>query len=90
MGRFSVCYITWFKYGILSCTIIIHYGKYSYKYVPLGVATYPENFQQNMNGLFHGFEFIHAKIYDLLILTKGYLTDHLHKLELMQNKLKEK
>ena len=43
-----------------------------------------------MNDLFHGFEFIRAYIYDLLILTKGHKKDHLQKLELMLNKMKEK
>ena len=42
-----------------------------------------------MNDLFQGFEFICAYIYDLLILTKGYWTHHVHKLELTLNKLKE-
>ena len=34
------------------------------------------HFQQKMNDLFYGFEFIRAYIEDLLILTKGYRTDH--------------
>ena len=50
----------------------------------------PENFQQKMNDLFHGFEFICAYIDDLLILTKGYWKNHVQKLELTLNKLKEK
>ena len=43
-----------------------------------------------MNDLFHGFEFICAYIDDILILTKGDWTNHLQKLELTLNKLKEK
>ena len=43
----------------------------------------PEIFQQNMNDLFHGFEFIHAYIDNILILTKGDWSDHVHNLELM-------
>ena len=43
-----------------------------------------------MNGLFHGLKFIRAYIYDLLILTKGDLIDHVQKLELTLNKMKEK
>ena len=42
-----------------------------------------------MNNLFQGFEFIRACIDGLLILTKVYWTDHVHKLELTLNKLKE-
>ena len=43
-----------------------------------------------MNDLFHGFEFICAYIDNILILTKGYWTDHIQKMELTLNKLKEK
>ena len=42
-----------------------------------------------MNHLFQLFGFIHAYKDDLLILTKWDLTDHVHKLELTLNKLKE-
>ena len=43
-----------------------------------------------MNDLFHGFEFIYAYIDDILILTEGYWTYHVKKLELTLNKTKEK
>ena len=56
----------------------------------MGVANWPDIFQQEMNDLFHGFEFIYLYIYDLLILTKRYWTYHVQKLELTLNKLKEK
>ena len=65
-------------------------GKYWYKHLPMGVANSPDIFQQEMNYLFHGFEFIRVCIDDLLILTKGDCKYHIHKLELMLNKLKGK
>ena len=43
-----------------------------------------------MDDLFHGFEFICAYIDELLILTKGYWTDHLQHLKSKENTLKEK
>ena len=43
-----------------------------------------------MNDSFHGFEFIRACIDEFLILTKGYWTDHVQKLESTLTKLKEK
>ena len=52
------------------CTIILLWGKYRYKSLPMGVANRPDIFQHKMNDLFHGFEFIRAYIDDLLILTK--------------------
>ena len=54
------------------------------------VANSPDIFQHKMNDLFHGFEFIHAYIENILILTKGDWTDHIQKLELTPNKLKGK
>ena len=54
----------------------------------MGVNNSPNNFQQKMNYLFQIFEFIRAYIYGLLILTKGYWTYHVHKLEVTLNKLK--
>ena len=56
----------------------------------MGVANSPDIFQQKMNDLFHGFEFICSYIDDLLILTERDWTDHIHKLELTLNKLNEK
>ena len=56
----------------------------------MGITDSPDIFQHNMKDLFHGFEFIHAYIYDLLILTKGYWTDHIQNLELALNRLKGK
>ena len=41
----------------------------------------PDSFQQKMNDLFHGFEFVHAYIDQLLVYKKGDWTDHVQKLE---------
>ena len=37
------------------CTIILPWGKYRYKRLPMGVANSTDIFQQKMNNLFHGF-----------------------------------
>ena len=60
--------------------IIIPWGKYRYKRLPMGVANSTGHLQQKMNYLWHGFEFIRAYIDDILIPTKGDWTDHIHKL----------
>ena len=72
------------------CTIILPWGKYRYKCLPMRVTNSPETFQQKMNHLFHGCEFIRVRIDNLLVLTKVYWTDHVHKIELNLNKWKEK
>ena len=70
------------------CTIILPWGKYSYKLLPIVIANYPEIFQKNMNDLFHGFKFICAYI-DEILTFKKYWTYHLKNLELTLNKMKE-
>ena len=72
------------------CRIIFPWWKYWYKRLPMGVTNSPEIFQQIMNDLFYGFEFIHEYIDELLILTKVDWIDHVQKLELTINKLKGK
>ena len=67
-----------------------HLGKYNYKHLPMGIAHSPDIFQQKMKDLFHGFDFIRAYIDDLLDLSKGDCPDHVQKLELTLNKIKEK
>ena len=72
------------------CTIILPQGKYCCKRLPMGVDNSPDIFQQKINDIFNGFEFIPEYIDELLILTKGDWIDHVQKLELTLNKLKEK
>ena len=63
------------------CTIIFPWGKYPYKPLPMGVENSQEIFQQKMTDLFHGFEFICAYLYDLLVLTKEDRKYHVQKLD---------
>ena len=58
------------------CTIILTWGKYRYKHLPMGVSNSPDIFQDKMNKMFCGFEFIEAYIDELLIITKGDSSDH--------------
>ena len=62
------------------CTIILPWGKYKYKRLPMGICNSPEIFQEKMNKIFRGFEFIRSSIDDLLIITKVYWSDNLNKL----------
>ena len=55
-------------------------GEYRYIHLPMGVANSTEIFEQKMNDLFHGFEFIRVYIYDILILTTADCIDHVQKL----------
>ena len=53
------------------CTIIVPCRKYKYKHLPMGVCNYPDIYQEKMNEIFHGMEFIRAYINDLLVITMG-------------------
>ena len=67
-----------------------HLGKYFFKRLPMWVANSPENFQQETNALFHGFQLIRVYIDYHLVFTRWYWTDHVNKLELTLNKTKKK
>ena len=49
------------------CTIIILWGEYRYKRLPMGVANSPEIFHQKMNDLLCGFSFTRVYIDEILI-----------------------
>ena len=40
------------------CTFILTWGKYQYKRLPMGTSNSPDIFQEKMNEMFHGFQFI--------------------------------
>ena len=71
------------------CTIILPQGNYKYKRLPMGICNSPDIFQEKMNEMDCGFEFIRSYIYDLSIITKGDWSDHLNKLEQVLKNLKE-
>ena len=54
----------------------------------MGLCNSAAIFQEKMNKLFAGLEYIRAYIDDLLIISKGSFEDHLDKLEQVLNKLK--
>jgi hypothetical protein len=63
------------------CTIIFHWGKYSYKRLPMGIAGSPDIFQGKMLELMETLEYLRAYLDDLLCISKLSLEDHLEKLE---------
>jgi hypothetical protein len=63
------------------CTIIFHWGKYSYKRLPMGIAGSPDIFQAEMMKLMESLEYVRAYIDDLLCISRNSLKDHLEKLE---------
>ena len=70
------------------CTILLPWGEYMYKCLPMGVSNSLDILQEKMNKMFYIFEFIQSYINNLLIITKGGWSNHLEKLELASIKIK--
>ncbi len=63
------------------CTIIIPWGKYSYKRLTMGIEDSPDIFQGKMSELMESLEYVRAYLDDLLCISNLSLEDHLEKLE---------
>ncbi len=63
------------------CTIVLPFGKFEYQRIPMGLCNSPDIFQEKMNELFEGLDFVRAYIDDLLCLTSGTFEDHLEKVD---------
>jgi hypothetical protein len=58
------------------CTINFHWGKYSYKRLPMGIAGSPDIFQSKMSELMES-----LYLDDLLCISRSSFEEHLEKLE---------
>ena len=54
----------------------------------MGLCYSPNIFQEKMNELFNGLEYVRAYIDDLLIISNGNFEDHLNKVKIVLKKLK--
>ena len=72
------------------CSLIFPFGRYRYCRLPMGAACAPDVFQEKMNNLFNELEFVKVYLDDLLVITNGSFDDHLEKLEIVLNRLREK
>jgi hypothetical protein len=63
------------------CTIIFPWGKYSYKWLPMGIAASTDIFQGNILELMESLEYVWAYLDDLRCISKNSLEDHLENLE---------
>ncbi len=63
------------------CTIVLPWGKSSYKRLPMGIAGSPDIFKGKMLELMESLEYVRAYLDDLLCISKLSLEDHLEKLE---------
>ena len=59
------------------CTIVLPWGKYKYKRLPMGVAGSPDIFQTKMSSLMAGLEFVRVYLDDCLVISTATFADHL-------------
>jgi hypothetical protein len=71
------------------CTIILPWGKYSYKRLSMGFGGSADIFQAQMMDLIASLEFVQAYIDDLLIITRKILDDHLKEMETVLTRLRD-
>ena len=70
------------------CTIVLPWGKYEYQKLPMGLCNSPDIFQEKMNELFYGLDYVRTYIDDLLLISNKSLEDHINKLDKVLSKLK--
>ena len=71
------------------CTIVLHWGKYDYQKLLMGVCNSPDIFQANISKLFKVFYMVHEYIDDVLFITKNNFKDHLKALYRVLQRLVE-
>jgi hypothetical protein len=71
------------------CTIILPWGKDSYKRLPIGFGGSADIFQAQIMDLMASLEFVQAYIDDLLIITRQTLDEHLQKMETVLARLRD-
>ena len=71
------------------CTIVLPWGKYKYKRLPMGVAGSPDIFQAKMSSLMAGLEFVRVYLDDCLVISTTTFSDHLTKLALCLKRISD-
>ncbi len=71
------------------CTIVLPWGKYRYKRLPMGVAGSPDSFQVKMSSLMVGLEFVRVYLDDCLVISETTFQDHISKLDLCLKRISD-
>jgi Reverse transcriptase (RNA-dependent DNA polymerase) len=58
------------------CTIVLPWGKYKYKRLPMGLAGSPDIFQEKMSDLMCGLDFVQCYLDDVLIISTSSFEEH--------------
>ena len=71
------------------CSIILPWGKYRYKKLPMGVAGSPDIHQEKMSTLMADLEFVRTYLDDLLVVTKETFEAHLDRVREVLQRLSD-
>ncbi len=71
------------------CTISVPWGKYSYLWLPMGIAGSPDIFQAKISEQMAVLLFVWTYLDDLLCITRASLEDHLEHLKVVLTRLQE-
>ena len=71
------------------CVIVLPFGKFRYLRLPQGITIAVDIFQEKMSNIMRDLNFVKVFLDDLLIVTKGRLQDHLHKLSVVLSRLRD-
>ena len=63
---------------------------YGYQKLPMGLCNGPDIFQEKMNELFNGLEYVRTYIDDLLVISNKSFEKHINKLDKLLSKLDPK
>ena len=72
-------HITLFPMSWKLCTIVLLWGKFEYLKLLMGLCNSPDMFQEKMNVIFYGLEYVRTYIDDLFIISNGNFEDHVNK-----------
>ena len=70
------------------CTIVLPWGKFEYQKLPMGLCNSPDIFQEKMNELFNGLEYVRAYIDYLLFNSNSNFDDYVNIVKIVLKKLK--
>jgi len=71
------------------CTTVLPWGKYKYCRLPMGIKVATDIFQNVMTELLGDLPFVRVYLDDILITTNDTYEDHLHKLDIVLNRLEQ-
>ena len=81
-------HITLYPKSWKQCTIVLPWCKFEYQKLQMQLCNSPDVFQEKMNELFNGLEYVKVYIDDILIISNGNFKDHLNKVKIVLKELK--